>query len=63
MFTLAAALRRLLDLGRKVPIFLCGRHRDHETVSITARVRSDGILYWKLAAVFIIGFSAKVRFP
>ena len=36
---------------------------DHEIVSITARVRSVGILYWNLAAVPIIGFYIKVRYP
>ena len=33
---------------------------DHEIVSITVRVRSDGILYWNVAAIGIIGFFIKV---
>ena len=36
---------------------------DHKIVSITVRVRSDGILYRNLAAIGIIGFSIKVRCP
>ena len=52
---------RLQDLCRKVQLFLCGRHRDHEIVSITARIRNDGILYWNLAAIRIIGFFIKIR--
>ena len=54
---------RLQGLCRKVQLFLCGRHRDHEIVSITARVRNDGILYWNLAAIRKNGFSIKVRCP
>ena len=37
--------------------------QDHEIVSITVRVRSDGILYRNLAALGIIGFSITVRCP
>ena len=52
---------RLQGLCRKVHIFLCGRHRDHEIVSITARARNDRILYWNLPAIRIVGFFIKVR--
>ena len=45
----------------RVQLFLCGRLRDHEIVSITARVRNNGSLYWNLAAICIIGLSIKVR--
>ena len=39
-------------------------YTDHGIVSITARqVRSDGILYWNLAAIRIIEFSIKVKCP
>ena len=34
------------------------RRRDHEI----ARVRKDGILYWNLAAIRIIGFSVKAMY-
>ena len=40
MFTLTAAFR-LQDLCREVQLFLCGRLRDHEIVSIAARVRNN----------------------
>ena len=62
MFTSIATFR-LQDLRRKVQLFLCGRPRDHEILSITARVRSDEILNWNLAAIRIIAFSIKVRCP
>ena len=60
MFTSTAAFR-LQDLCRKVRQFLCGRPRDNEIVSITARVRNDGSLNWNLAAIYIIGLFIKVR--
>ena len=62
VFTSIATFR-LQDLRRKVQLLLCGRPRDHEIVSITARVRSDGILNQNLAAIRIIAFSTKVRCP
>ena len=62
VFTSIAAFRHQ-DLRRKVQLFLCGRPRDHEILSITARVRSDEILNWNLAAIRIISFSIKVRCP
>ena len=62
MFTSIATFR-IQDLRRKVQLFLCRRPRDHEIVSMTARVRSDGMLNWNLAAIRIIGFSIKVRCP
>ena len=62
MFTSIATFR-LQDLRSKVQLFLCGRPRDHEILSITARVRSDEILNWNLAAIRIISFSIKVRCP
>ena len=62
MFTSTAAIR-LQDLCREVQPFLCGQPRDHEIVSITARVRNNWSLYWNLAAIRIIGLSIKVRCP
>ena len=59
VFTSTASFR-LQDLCRKVQLSLCGRPRDHEIVSATARVQSDGILYWNLAAIRLTGFSIKV---
>ena len=62
MFTSTAAFR-LKDLSREVhrQLFLCGRPRDREIVSITEKVRNNGSLYWNLAAIRIIGLSIKVR--
>ena len=56
VFTSTAAFR-LQDLCGKVQLFLCGRPRDHEILSITARVRCDGILYWNLAAIRVFSKS------
>ena len=53
----------LQDICRKVQLFLCGRPRENEIVSVTARVRSDGILNWNLAAIRIFGLSFKVSCP
>ena len=53
----------LQDICGKVQIFLCGRPRENEIVSVTARVRSDGILNWNLAAIRIFGLSFKVSCP
>ena len=60
MFTSTATLW-LQDLWREVQPFPCGRPRDHEIVSITARVRNNWSLYWNLAAIRIIELSIKVR--
>ena len=56
VFTSTAAFR-LQDLCGKVQLFLCGRPRYHEILSITARVRCDGILYWNLAAIRVFSKS------
>ena len=37
--------------SRESTQFLRGRLRDHEIVSVKARVRSDGITYWNLPAI------------
>ena len=62
VFTSTAAFR-LQDLYRKVQLFLCGRPRENEIVSVTARVRSDVILNWNLAAIRIFGLSFKSSCP
>ena len=48
---------------RKVQLFLCGRHRENEIVSVTVRVRRDEIWNWKLAAILMFGLSSKVSCP
>ena len=62
VFTSTAAFQ-LQDLYRKVQLFLCGRPRENEIVSVTARVRSDVILNWNLAAIRIFGLCFKVSCP
>ena len=52
-----------LTASRSTTLSMRTSPRDHEIVSITVRIRSDGILYRNLAAFGIIGFSIKVRCP
>ena len=64
MFTSIAAFR-LQGLCREVhrQLFLCGRPRDRQIVSITEKVRNNGSLDWNLASIRIIGLSIKVKSP
>ena len=62
MFTSTTASGFKIFVG-KYKSFYADDLEDHETVSTDARVPSDGILYWNIAAILIIGFSIKVRCP